>query len=258
VIDLASWAAGGRSVRGAEHERTGRPNQDALAVAQTPCAFVAVADGHGSSRYTRCEIGAAIAVDVARDVLPAYVGDERALDVVRDEIAERIVGRWRARVAEHLDAHPIDADEDARIAGPAAYAYGTTLVAIAARGDDVLAVQVGDGDALLADASGVRRLIPRDLRFTFNITASLCLADAVDQVRVARTVARAPALGVAATDGYAKALASDRELDDLVAELYERIARDGVDRALTALLADVAGTSANGGDDVTVGILYRA
>jgi hypothetical protein len=258
MIDLASWAAGGRSARGAEHERTDRPNQDALAVAQTPCAFVAVADGHGSPRYTRSEIGAAFAVDVARDVLPAYVGDERAVDVVRDELAARIVDRWRARVTEHLASHPLADDEAERIAGPPIYAYGATLVAVAARGDDVLAVQIGDGDVYLADASGVRRLVPRDLRFTFNITTSLCLERAVDEIRVARTVARAPALAVVATDGYAKPLTSERELDDVVAGLYERVARDGLDRVLDALLADVAGASANGGDDVTVGILSRA
>ncbi|HEY4609378.1 MAG TPA: protein phosphatase 2C domain-containing protein, partial [Ilumatobacteraceae bacterium] len=55
------WAAVTASVRGASHERNGKPNQDAVRVVQakgsTPGLVAAVCDGHGGDRYVRSDVG---------------------------------------------------------------------------------------------------------------------------------------------------------------------------------------------------------
>ena len=56
------WAAATASVRGASHERDGKPNQDAVRVVQvvgkTAGLVAAVCDGHGGNRYVRSDVGA--------------------------------------------------------------------------------------------------------------------------------------------------------------------------------------------------------
>jgi serine/threonine protein phosphatase PrpC len=208
VLELASWSAGGRSVRGARHERAGEPNQDAIAVAHAPVTVVAVADGHGSKRHPRSDVGAAIAVAVARDLLPAFAADESDVAALRPLLAAELVAAWRAGVQAHLADHPL---HPGPAGGDALLAYGATLVAVVATGERVLAVQIGDGDVWLADATAARRLVARDLRFAFNGTASLCMDRAADEVRVARVMVDRPALVLVATDGFARPLATDAD-----------------------------------------------
>jgi hypothetical protein len=258
MLDLAAWSAGGRSVRGTRHERAGAPNQDAIATACGAVALVAVADGHGSSHCTRSDVGARIAVDVARSVLPAFATDARDLAAVRAALANDLVSSWRARVRDDLAVRPLDAAEAARVDGPPVRAYGATLVAAVASGDTILAVQIGDGDAWLAHDRRTCRLVPRDLRFALNGTASLCMAEAAHEVRVARVTVERPALVLLATDGYGRTLATDADFAASLRAVYDRVRTLGLDAALDVLPVDLAGASAQGGDDVTVGIVYRA
>ncbi len=258
MLELAPWTAGGRSARGARHQRDGKPNQDAIAVVQSPVALVAVADGHGSPRCTRSGAGAAMAVAVAREVLPAFAGDARELAALRADLAERVVAAWRARVNAHLDAHPLGAGEAALVDAPPVRAYGATLVAAMAHGDTLIALQIGDGDAWLADADATRRLVPRDLRYALNGTASLCMDDATGEVRVARVTVARPALAIIATDGYARPVATDADFARAQQALFDRVSALGLAAVLDALPVDLAGASAHGGDDVTVGMVYRA
>jgi len=258
VLELAAWSAGGRSVRGFRHERAGEPNQDAIATAGGPVALAAVADGHGSARCTRSDVGARIAVQVARALLPAFAGDARSVADVRTAIAGELVAAWRSGVAAHLAAHPLAAAEARHVDGPDVRAYGATLVAAVALGDTVLVVQIGDGDAWLAGAGITRRLVPRDLRFALNGTASLCMGDAADEVRVARVTVDGPALVLIATDGYGRTLATDADFEASLRSLYDRVRALGLEAVLDVLPVDLAGASARGGDDVTVGMVYRA
>jgi hypothetical protein len=257
VLELASWSAGGRTARGARHERSGEPNQDAIAVAHAPAAMVAVADGHGSQRCPRSDVGAAIAVAVARDLLPAFATDPRDVAALRPVLAAALVAAWRAGVEAHLARHPFSHAET--IAGNAPLrAYGATLVAVVAAGDSVLAVQIGDGDVWLADEGATRRLVARDLRYALNGTASLCMDHAADEVRVTRMTVDRPALAIVATDGFARPLATDADFVAAVRSLYDRVRAAGLDAVLDALPVDLAGATAHGGDDVTVGMVYRA
>ena len=84
------WRVIGESVRGAGHKRNGMPNQDAYTclpesgVGSVLC--VAVADGHGSTRYFRSDVGARLAVQSATEVLQAFLAaywTERHLSLIK-------------------------------------------------------------------------------------------------------------------------------------------------------------------------------
>src|SRR5438105_845006 len=108
----AQWRVTGKSVRGASHERSGLPNQDAIAWAPESGAgsrlIVAVADGHGSARSFRSQTGAEMAVHTAISTFDKMLqGDANSwgLSTVKRLAEERIpqdlVQAWLSLVNTH-------------------------------------------------------------------------------------------------------------------------------------------------------------
>lgn len=103
------WRAITGSAQGAQHDRTGLPNQDAVRIVAVDGAVAglvaAVADGHGGSRYVRSDTGSQMAVDLACAVgaeVLARLGsspDEATIrSTVSAGIAPAVVSRWRRGV----------------------------------------------------------------------------------------------------------------------------------------------------------------
>jgi serine/threonine protein phosphatase PrpC len=146
--DALIWRAIGCSVRGAAHKRSGLPNQDAMKYwpdnGEGSPLILAVADGHGSSKYFRSDHGARIAVDIALRVLQAFAPNsqeqttdstsisehsielvERGLDLSNPTVAGRMAEeqlpkllsrRWLESVEEHIQNHPLKTDELQKLA----------------------------------------------------------------------------------------------------------------------------------------------
>lgn len=186
--ETITWRLVVGSATGSRHEREGRPNQDRSGAwapdqgsrvagsdgedsyvspeAVAGPVVVAVADGHGSERYTRSAKGAELAVSSAIEVLSAAAeplaerlrAEEAAgQDRVAAEVARRIVEVWLSAVYADLEADPVDEGDPPEKAGgrPTTRAsaktvpYGTTLLASLVHDGVFLAVQIGDG-ALVA------------------------------------------------------------------------------------------------------------
>jgi protein phosphatase 2C-like protein len=240
------WKALGRSVRGAAHLRRGKPNQDAIGWRLEPAVTLAVADGHGSEESFRSATGAALAVEVALDVL-ASNNDVEALPAL-------LVERWRAAVREDLERNPLpDRDEF--------LTYGSTILAAMATHEFVLYVQLGDGDILAVSEHGeVTRPLGKDARLLGLETTSLCGARAAADVRVRlEPICKcAPALVLLCTDGYANSFREDRGFLNVGSDLLEMIRANGlgyVDRNLMAWLTEAS--ELGSGDDITLGLLCR-
>lgn len=155
-----SGQIGGVSVRGSSHARENRPNQDAVAFARDGAwCFIAVADGHGSAPHYRSDRGSAFAVAAALELLR-----DRAADLSRDALAvlatlpADLVGAWRERVEADIRVSPVrEAPGFESLA-----VYGSTCLAAAIGPDRALFLQIGDGDLIVAVASGdVERAIDR-------------------------------------------------------------------------------------------------
>ena len=264
------WRVLGASVRGAHHVRRGLPNQDAMAWRESgPNAALAVADGHGSAKHFRSGIGAVLAAELAADFLLAQV-DTQPLDwssvhrLSAGHWPEALARRWAEAVSEHLSGHPLTEEEQAQAALSGADAqtiYGTTLLGVLATPHYLVHLQIGDGDMLAVSPSGeVSRPLPPDPRCLGVATSSLSAADARHQFRVRFQALTddAPALLLAATDGYGTSFATEEAFTQAGADFLALLQAEGPE-AVQARLPDwLRETSeAGSGDDVTLALLYR-
>ena len=136
--------------------------------------IVAVADGHGSDRSPRSADGARMAVDLACRLPTA---DHT------DVLAVSLCAAWNTAVDEDLRRRPLGEHESS--ARYETLAYGSTVV-IGVLGDDVRVLQLGDGDILVATASGTAtRPLPRPPGQVGEETESLCMPNAPAMFRSA-------------------------------------------------------------------------
>lgn len=244
------------TVVGPKHSVAGRGGQDASGSRAVEGGHViAVADGHGSERCYRADRGADLAVRVALDALA---------DPGVDSLAAALVEAWRAAVSADVAQHPFGtlADDPGADEPEPFTAYGTTLLAAAARADGLTVVHLGDGETLVAGvgAEGApRRALAPDPLLAADMTTSLALDDAADHVRVVRFEPSDTSvdLVVLATDGYANAFADDAAFAQVGSDLLRWLgARDPawVEGELPSWLEHSAGIT---GDDASLALLYR-
>jgi Protein phosphatase 2C/FHA domain len=269
----------GATVQGASHKRSGVPNQDACAWLPKSGAgdvvVAAVADGHGSPKSFRSQVGADLAVNVATTVLWRRLADlslGRSGDGdarFRDGLVE-ITERWSAEVRRHLGETPFDAEELDRLAERggeaglrevernALLAYGATLLVVAVGQTSIHYAQIGDGDILVVSADGrVRRPLPGDRRLIANETTSLCDKDAARLFRTAsEALDRSVGLVLLMSDGYGNSFPTDEEFQQVGSDLLYMIDRDGIDGVEDHLEDWLTETTEHGaGDDVTLAIV---
>ncbi|MCL2080092.1 MAG: protein phosphatase 2C domain-containing protein [Oscillospiraceae bacterium] len=178
-------------------------------------AMAIVADGHGSSRCFRSDIGSKKAVEIAKNCVAAFVNktsklpsemtsqfiDRREVGMSESKIAlnnvvREIIDKWFAAVMEHEEEHPLK--DDHRLEGIVqkykdryindvdyrCHAYGTTLMTAAMGENYWFAFQVGDGKCVVLYEDGSWDLpIPWDDRCTFNTTTSICDDDSLSGFR---------------------------------------------------------------------------
>ncbi|MFZ9738381.1 MAG: PP2C family serine/threonine-protein phosphatase [Prochlorotrichaceae cyanobacterium] len=306
------WYCFAASVVGASHQRKTppQPNQDAYAIKPdrslvspsdsspsevNSCWVLTVADGHGSGKSFRSEIGSRLAVDTAA----AYLWDcfcqpnlqlsyEAIYDLCQTQLPERLVRLWGEAVQEHLQANPFTEEELQRLptaeevigAGTTPqskrldpqqlrqnYAYGTTLLGVVITDRFILYLQLGDGDIICVDSSGKSdRPFAKDPSLIANETTSLCLANAWQHCRVKLTPLSAPpSLIFVSTDGYANSFPTEEDFLETVTDylrwLREQAHLEGADQSLNdrieqELSESLADISQRGsGDDITVGLL---
>jgi hypothetical protein len=281
-----TWQLFGATVPGANHLRNQLPNQDAIDWKATyggahPYVVLALADGHGNSRYFRSDRGARLAVQVVRQVLSELAASYQDMDrlpLVKQFAEQRlpveVVRRWVEAVKADYAASPFSLAEikplrtvvqDQLYANPR-LAYGSTLIAVLITQRFILYLQLGDGDMVVVDERGqaTRPPLPIDRHLFANMTTSLCMEGAQRYMRTyfQPIAQRPPALLMLATDGYANSFADEagflRTAQDLFALLHQPIG--GGVYLLRNQLADWlrATSDAGSGDDISVGVIYRA
>lgn len=273
-VDL-SWGVAGASVRGARHEEAGEPNQDSFAVTTAGAArlALAVADGHGDRRrHFRSELGSPFACEAAMSVWNPLL-KRRGLIGATDlqAAAQQMLTNWRERVEQDLKARPFTEEELSRIPESQLklvlehpyFSYGSTLVTTAISGQDLVIIQIGDGDAIAAYESGVRRLIPPKPQIG-QATDSLCDVDAQEKFRIARyELGQEDPLHclALATDGLVNSFRrseGDEDFLQVAADLVtlaDEVGPEAVERELEELLRPLAGEWS--ADDVTMAFAYR-
>lgn len=256
---------------GATHLEKGVPCQDACMVSQhyyrgVPYSIMVVADGHGSEKYSRSDVGAHFAAKAAGDaatelvVTLASMREEYPddwLKMLSHEVTHRlgrvVVQRWRARVEEHADSHPqagVEPGSDAWLGR-----YGST-VALAILYDEqwLITASLGDSAIYFASRQGdrynIRELVATSHEGLGLGTDSLLSprANYLWRYDVISTIHEPPAMILLTTDGLIDSLDSPLES---ISDLCEQTMRHGVGWLEKVLPQQLARWSAGGvGDDM--------
>jgi hypothetical protein len=253
---------------------------------KNPCGaddvlLLAVADGHGSARSFRSEIGSAMAAECALRELATFIrrlGPDAPLSQVRRQARSRwpkaLLAAWKSSVRDHLSAHPFSEMDFAAFPEPppalqpgqelpitAYLAYGATLVSVAITHRYILYSQLGDGDILTVRTGGdVARPWPRRNEYMANQTVSLCSHHAFEefQIRVEPLRGSMPALVMLSTDGYANCFGDDEGFYKVGSDFLSYLRDEGTHFVGEKLEEWLRQSSHDGsGDDITVGLAVR-
>ncbi|MBO7395868.1 MAG: protein phosphatase 2C domain-containing protein [Ruminococcus sp.] len=182
------------SVMGASHEKTGLVCQDSSAYKVCDdYAVCVVADGHGSKKHFRSNIGSKFAVEATISTIDRFYADKESFEesfpknhkLIIKNIQKQIISDWNRLVEEHIKNNPVTEEEKSKFTEeefeaiqPESY-YGTTLIVGVAGKKFTFGVQIGDGTlvALFDDGKAVMPMEYNEAA-PANVTASMCNSNA--------------------------------------------------------------------------------
>ena len=182
------------SVMGASHEKRGIVCQDSSAYQIGDAYAVAVvADGHGSKKHFRSNIGSKCAVEATLETIAKYYENAEEFEaniknnhkMITKHIEKQIIMRWNEKVLDHLDHNPVTQEELSKFSYdefediPHESYYGTTLIAAVAGRGYTFGFQIGDGSLVAVFDDGETSMImDYEESNPANITSSMCNANA--------------------------------------------------------------------------------
>lgn len=182
------------SVKGASHEKTGLVCQDSSAYKVCDdYAICVVADGHGSKKHFRSNLGSQFAVEATISTIDRFYEDKKSFEEsfpknykkIIKSIQKQIISDWNKLVEEHINNNPVTEEEKSKFteeefaAIPPESYYGTTLIVGVAGKNFTFGVQIGDGTlvALFDDGKAVMPMEYNEAA-PANVTASMCNSNA--------------------------------------------------------------------------------
>lgn len=184
------------TIIGQSHVAKGTVCQDASGFRATEYyALAVVADGHGSKKHFRSDVGSKFAVAATLDAVAEFYEDPEEFESNLEEdpkkvirkLEKNIILRWNTAVREHFRQYPVtDAerlpftDEQFR-AIRLEQIYGTTLIAAILGREFTFGIQIGDGSLVVIDEDAEADMpIIDDESAPANLTASMCNSNAID------------------------------------------------------------------------------
>lgn len=189
--------------KGAKHDEVEHCQDYSTHISFENGDIIVVADGHGSSKCFRSDIGSKMAVDATESIikynlkkLSETIKEPENFKTVLYEIVKQIINKWFKSVAKDEEENPLQ--EDPRLKDTTdelikrynndcdyrCHAYGTTLI-VAVNSDEYwFGFQVGDGRCLVLYEDGSWKMpIPWDDGCSFNVTTSICDDDSLSSFR---------------------------------------------------------------------------
>ena len=282
------WRVFGSSVKGASHVRSGLPNQDAILWktgenGELPLVL-AIADGHGSDRYFRSDIGAKLAVQVAVEVMvnfaneiPDSMTNYALIKSLAKQLPEEIVQKWKGAVEKHLSDVPFFTKQEFErfrkpehekefravlqsIQSDQTLPYGATLLTALVTSTFIIYFQLGDGDIVKVMSSGESiKPVRGDARLIANETTSLCSPTAVQDFRKYIDTFdkdELPALIMLSTDGYSNSFISQDGFLKVGSDILRMLRTDGLEKVEHSVEGWLQKATQDGsGDDISLGII---
>lgn len=256
-------------VRGADHIAKNKICQDAAGIFENKNYVIAVvADGHGSDKYVRSEIGSRFAVEAVQETVDAYMENfdqfSHAIreneDYICKKIQEQFLCRWCLKVEDYHDENPLSKQEMETLKKENALErdfysmYGSTILFAVMTNDYYYGMLIGDGGFVVVNADGSVNTPIEDKRSYANYCSSICSRNSV--LAFEKFVkAGKPISMTVSTDGLIKSFASEEDFQD-----YHLL--------LASMLSDVGTCSASleknlynrthegSGDDISVAVIF--
>jgi len=226
-----------------------------------------VADGHGSAKHFRSDVGAKIAVRISIELLKKYMNQadfagqfRQHPDFILRQMEKQILMKWREAVEEYHRENPLTEEEKGRLTEEewsrlkTVTLYGSTVL-IAVMGDGFsYGMLLGDGGFVVLSREG-RIFIPvEDPNSHANYTSSLCNTNACLYFQHWFSPDRPRAMFVS-TDGLYKSFASEEDF----LKYHGLISRmlDDEDKAKKSLKRNFEKRTREGsGDDISIALVF--
>jgi serine/threonine protein phosphatase PrpC len=262
------WQIIAESIKSANHPL----NQDAkkyFIPKDKEYVVVAVADGHGSRKCFRSNIGSEFAVEVLLKIFRQYFSSNTfdylptGFSGTKENLAKTIHRQWLEKVKNHLVNNPFSPEEelvDIKVLKNQIISYGTTLLGALITKNYIIYLQLGDGDILVVSENAVTRPIPKDENLIANETYSLCdkEADSLFRFYFQPIIGQFPDLILLSTDGYSNSFPNDNEFQKTALDynnLYKEEGLDFIRKNITGWLTDT--TVHGSGDDLTTILVFK-
>ena len=264
--DYTSYAV---SVIGANHRDKGIACQDAATSATMyhkgyKFNFMAVADGHGGTSYTRSDIGSFLALQASSEAVNRFIifvidvfekHPENWAEIVksdfRDRLGKILVNNWLHMVEAHANETEKSIDEIAKL-------YGTTVSLAFAFNKHLFIGKIGDGSvfAVKKDKKNhVQNMFDADETSLGLGTASLCSKDAFRKWQTEIVPLDDIKMVFMATDGFADSLQNPAEA---IMSFYSYIDRKGLKNFESIIGKQLQEISQTGvGDDISLAIFIQ-
>lgn len=278
-----------KSVMGASHKRKLNPvcqDRSRIYTKIEGVTILAVADGHGSSSCLYSDEGAEKAVNsfvnVITDVLKSYDGNKESLfpllDPVERTLAKRICQNWKQNVYDthvyrkHRETNAdivqekqnksnssikkalIKANQDKVDYG----LYGTTLLGAAITEEFMLIFQLGDGDIMQVDETGVHEVIETE-KFLGIETNSMShmMAWNYAHTSLIPLPQNRPFMLMMSSDGLSNSFSSQSGYKKCCQDYFDLVRENGIDVVRKNIEQWLDETSEGGcGDDISLALAY--
>lgn len=218
------------SVKGASHEKTGLVCQDSSAFKVCEnYAIAVVADGHGSKKHFRSNLGSKFAVEATIEAIDKFYENADEFEssfpanhkLIIKNIQKQMIFNWNVRVTKHMEENPVTDEEKSKFTDeefekiPFESYYGSTLVAAVATKNFTFGVQIGDG-SLVAIFDDGKAVMPMEYNEAApaNVTASMCNSNAAKMFSSFYVDKKKPIALFASTDGLYTSFGSEYDFLD--------------------------------------------
>ena len=258
----------GRSIQGAMHINGNVPCQDAhrIECLKDGTLVVAVADGHGSTKCLYSDKGARLATDSFVEVISGLFQKtaedrEKLIHLFRqdksNDLSKVICRLWERKINKSYNALlGLAKKNNEEVPEFQLELFGTTLLGLVVTYDFVFALQIGDGDMVFVDESGVQRIIEPNKFLgteTYSLSNEKAWNNAISYFQRTEFVMKAPCTFMISTDGFSNSFINDEEYlfsckdyFNTIKQYDEKAVQDNLDEWLYQ-------TSKEGcGDDITL------
>lgn len=280
-----NWRIRATSIRGFNHIRSNKPNQDRVKYIPIPPQdnfpnILAISDGHSSEKCFRSEQGAEFAVETAIEVL-FEIGKNRKIlkfetykirEWIQASIIPNIISEWRNKVLQDFDEHPFseaeiqtfyqeDLFEHLENVGEKTKLriYGATLLSVVIIEDLFIYLRIGDGDIFYRENDVTHQIFENR---TFGVeTNSLCLDNPENyfDIFIQNFPSHNPDIILASSDGYSNSFPDDDTFLEIAQIYAQYIADYGFDFTFEVMIDYFLERASRkgSGDDMSLGIIKK-